>query len=798
MENRIEAKILVDGESYFFPCYAASGIQLSKKLAEFENLAAQGSITRLPFRIEVNGDFMNAIGNLLDLKQQLNVNINLALDGGVLINGLQKFTGTFQILRAYKIHNRKGGEVEMIFTEGASSLKNQLDNVTVAEVLSVDPDTGTEVEFPLDNFDFNLTNWVSNPRGHADTYGFGWILLDAGQRWNNTADPNDLGKDISQIERFDFWPVLYVWKLFEYFEKNYGIQISFTSDYDPYVTWQGIIMRRGELSQPTYTKGYVRDNVMGRTTTSTSGPFVIPPANTGTVQILQRWQTVISGISFFDPANNRAVVPISGYYKWSLSLNFDFTATGFTGTNIISFDYWLVDQTTGLQVQKIGTKLYPCTSGVAVAQFITLPFEGFIPAGNYDIRAYVSQTDNTNSNITYRLFTNSLWKVLIGPAGSGAGLTIFANQNVDEDLTMWDVLSTLVYQLNGVVKKTGVNEWEIEPWESFIESGTDEDLSSRIEDGSTITIEPFSTMGARSVRLRWKEDGDKYNERFQKYTGISYGEYWKRKYETDFATKEIRVELPFSASPLAPTYDQSLNLIQLVDEDGIGIKANPRLIMYYIDDGVETKNYLGEVVSVPIYTGSNADVKIWPAGHYLYHNAVGAGVANDNITTEFLAGNTFFSNAEYPFFGDLFTLWWKNYLEQTYSEDSRRVKMRAKFEQYEFKDLTFANRYLLDGVAYRLLEVNNYSLSQTGPAQAIFAKRLKIDPIDTAPIYPYAFQSDGVVVLWRDSSDNSDLGASPISAAVLEAACNAYGIVYDADTSIYANGVGLVVGVLLR
>jgi len=142
----------------------------------------------------------------------------------------------------------------------------------------------------------------------------------------------------------------------------------------------------------------------------------------------------------------------------------------------------------------------------------------------------------------------------------------------------------------------------------------------------------------------------------------------------------------------------------------------------------------------------------------------------------------FWSATGYPN-NTLYELYWRRYIENTYTRDSRILKCSIRLTQNEFDNLQFNEKFYYKGSLFRLIEISGYEMTEKNTVNATFMKLFDIPNIDKAPFYPY--NVIGAVVQWKDSSDNTDLGdASGEAPADVEASANAYGFFYDSNQNI--------------
>ena len=160
----------------------------------------------------------------------------------------------------------------------------------------------------------------------------------------------------------------------------------------------------------------------------------------------------------------------------------------------------------------------------------------------------------------------------------------------------------------------------------------------------------------------------------------------------------------------------------------------------------------------------------------------GARVGGYNETdSNFGQSLQFYTNVGYPK-NTLYERYWKTYLEETYSEESREITMNIKLDRNQIDGLKFNEKFYYKNTLLRLTKLEGISLTSNQPAKATFMKRFKIYPSDIATYYPYDVIDS--IVQWKRSSDNVDVGDGSGETPSVEASANAYGFFYDSNRDI--------------
>jgi hypothetical protein len=141
----------------------------------------------------------------------------------------------------------------------------------------------------------------------------------------------------------------------------------------------------------------------------------------------------------------------------------------------------------------------------------------------------------------------------------------------------------------------------------------------------------------------------------------------------------------------------------------------------------------------------------------------------------------FYTNVGYPK-NTLYERYWKTYLEETYSEESREIKMNIKLNRNQIDGLKFNEKFYYKNTLLRLTKLEGISLTSNQPVKATFMKRFTIYPSDIANYYPYDVINS--IVQWKRSSDNVSVGDGSGEIPSVEASAKAYGFFYDSIRNI--------------
>jgi hypothetical protein len=283
--------------------------------------------------------------------------------------------------------------------------------------------------------------------------------------------------------------------------------------------------------------------------------------------------------------------------------------------------------------------------------------------------------------------------------------------------------------------------------------------------------------------LAYKENDDFYSKQYKELKNENFGEKFIENTGTELAKNELKIEVPISTIPSVPVDFSQAVIPKMVDSSGNLIVGKPTILQTNYD--VE-----GTQITNKAFTNFTFTLKS------LFNNSVSAIVTNipfignwrfqnggyDETDSNFGQSLSYWSSVGYPS-QNLYERYWKTYLEETYSEQSREIKMNIKLNRNQIDGLKFNEKFYYKNTLLRLVKLEGISLTSSQPATATFMKRFPIYKNQIAVFYPYNIVSS--IVQWKRSSDNVDLGdANTQPSADVESSAIAYGFFYDSNRNI--------------
>ena len=259
-----------------------------------------------------------------------------------------------------------------------------------------------------------------------------------------------------------------------------------------------------------------------------------------------------------------------------------------------------------------------------------------------------------------------------------------------------------MFNLYAVPDKIDSNKLIIEPRDDFYTNDII-DLTDNLDVSSELLIKPMGVLDFRDLVMKYKEDRDEYNTKYQDLFSESDGT--KRfRVENDFLTETNTVEVGFSASPLSNSngvHDRIFTKIRKVDPNSQNTELpsyNMR-ILYYGGLVSTTKGWT-------LRTRNSGNVFF--ASDFPY-----AGMLDDTLNPTF---DLSFAQPKAIFYGvgsvnytngNLFNRYWRKTIEEITDKDSKLVSGKFRLNEVEFNGLDFRKIYKLNEQYYRLYLVNH-------------------------------------------------------------------------------------------
>jgi len=721
----------INGTSHVCRTFENESIQINKVVASVSNLGSQGTVTRQSFRLPLIGGLLDAIGDITDPSQSAKVNLNKSIKGRILVDGFERFTGSFFVVNTTKGFSK---EVEMIFQGQETDLKATLSNITMAELFA-----GEKL---LYNYT-EMKQYFDAPDLYRDNNGYIFPLVNYGEGYTNISvfaglKENQFKAATTFKKCFDLMP------------------LNITATGIDNLMNQAILLHNNKSSLAELDTSPLGNT--GRLTrssnfiTSSNSPFQVP------FNAMFNYLNVV-----FSTTNNNYTAEVDGAHTFGINMNLALTKNNPSGGNI-NFQFFLLVKRSGLIINTVPLVWsQENVSGGVVTPFtrVDQTTVNLLSGDNVQINMH-SFADATI------VATGSEFSCISSPAFSPtSNIDIPANC---PKLTAWDIFSTIVLQCNGQITSNQDGTYEITPWVDWIKDNNQVIiLDNIIENNIDVQVKPFSVDGARSIRLGYKPNDDFYNKQFTEVTNQPFGQKLIENTGTEFAKNEINIQLAMSTVPHTKILSTNTPIPNMVDKDNKTVLGNA--IILQTTSGTTSLSWTLR----SIHNGSVTQYNSLPfTGNW-------GSIAGGYLETDSNFGQSlsYFSSVNYPSL-NLYQRFWKDYLEETYSEQSREIKMNIKLTRNQIDGLNFNEKFYYKNTLLRLIKLEGISLTSNRPAKATFMKRFTIQKSDISGYYPTNVIRS--VVQWAYSSSNQALypaDGSTANQTVLKASAEAYGFFYD-------------------
>lgn len=762
----------IDGSSYLCRTFENAAIQLSKKDQDLEFIeSGQGQITEQRFRVPLEEDTLLALGDVANPGATPNVDIRKRIPGSIIVDGSPVSRGSFLITGFSYNPKSKTTEVDLIFKGNETDLKAELSDVRLATLLQDEtiPYTGTEIK-----------SYYANPASYISTNGYSWDLIDYGQDFyvNGGTGGKRIDDSANPLTQLDFKPQITVQKILDLIDSELGIEIT-TEGIDDLVE-QVIPLHNNESTLPTLDTS-INDytGYMDRTATIAYTDVV---GGGGTTTKLNFNNAVNYNQTVFNvgPGFDRYTSQVDGIHTFKVNYNFTISTDSTNPSNLDGVVIHAYKNGVS-QFQIFGPVVFNNAGGSSTISG-EYTFNSLMAIGDY-WELYISLTNvngSGGSTLTATQQTDTTFACTQSPAFT-SNSKVLVGFNIDPELTCYDVIKALIAQCNGRLERT-LTGYNIIPWVDWIEEGaTNYIVDNRLEDGKDVIIEPTGVTGAKSIRFKYKESEDFYNQKYTELTGKQYGELFIEDTGTDFSTEEYELEVPFGVGVPVTIDGSSATIIKYIDEDGNILNDVPKLLPRYTKTFVFGTIY-GAFQSIYISDYFSGGTTLYNVLPQLSHWTEGSGFQKND--GHFGQSLTFFASSGYPN-NTLYERFWRPFIRETYGQLSKKVTASIKLSSTEFKRLALNEKFYFQNRLFRCIEVKNYDLSGDETVSVNLIQRIPLLNSDIAPYYPTNVNVFTSVVTWADSSDNSSVGnGSGEPPADIEASCIAYGFYYDSNANV--------------
>ena len=463
------------------------------------------------------------------------------------------------------------------------------------------------------------------------------------------------------------------------------------------------------------------------------------------LSVLNLSDTATGGVDEGDNWNNttdRYTAPYGGAYSVGVIYSYSRPALG----------------TVVIELHKNGALLesIPIPSNLLTGYNLVVNYNITLSAGDYiDLRGRVAGTGAViyGSNTFASAYGTSL-NITAGQPETGQ--TVDLSKNLPE-LKQIDLLLSLQKMFNLVFIPSGLKgQLIIEPFDDYFATGDELNWDERVHRDKTISMYPTTDIQARRYDWTYREGLDFISDAVQKSLDRVYGAYRVLDPDNDFATGEKSIQTQLGNYIISLIPGSGFPIHRSLQSDGSAV-GKPLPMLAYWGGTVTTfgewyiRNDAGTTVGpstlFPLFSPYSAD---YPT---LTDNDLNFGMEASFIPQECNPLNT------------LYYKYWKGYIRELYSEESRLLECTVKLPLIEVITWKWNKKVYMNGAWWRILSMST-DLNGDGSAK-IKARKIQLTETDCADT-PTGYSSRFNIVLFNSSTEASpDFGS--------QACCTKYG-----------------------
>jgi hypothetical protein len=333
------------------------------------------------------------------------------------------------------------------------------------------------------------------------------------------------------------------------------------------------------------------------------------------------------------------------------------------------------------------------------------------------------------------------------------------------DLKQMDLLLSLQKMFNLVFIPSGIpNQFIIEPHDDYFATGTEYNWDAKVHRDKSVTMYPTTDLQAKEYKWTYREGIDFISDEVEKSFDRVYGEYKVTDPDNDFATGEKSLETTTGNYIFSLIPGSSFPIHRSLQQDGTGVENPLAMVAYYCgltenfgewylraDDGTTAagSNFF------PLFSPYSADLPT------ITDNDLNFGMEASFVRQTCNPLNT------------LYYKYWKRYVRELYSEDSRILECTVQLNNHELLTWKWSNKVFINGAFWRVLSMQKDLSSEEGVK--IKCQKVLLDGPDCVDV-PTSFVPKENYILFNDSTAGSpDYGS--------EGCCTKYGYRWMANTT---------------
>ena len=347
-----------------------------------------------------------------------------------------------------------------------------------------------------------------------------------------------------------------------------------------------------------------------------------------------------------------------------------------------------------------------------------------------------------------------------------------------------DFLTSLAKKFNLVIiaDRLEPRKLLIEPYKDWIGQGNDLDWTGKLDESKDVQFKPTSHIQSKELVFTDDKSSDNMNALFEKSAGREYGSVYIDNAQNDFSTGKTEVKTIFK--PVVTTYIPYTTLKGCICYEGEGesTKNSEGMRLSYWNGFSFADNGSDSFYLTDNFEGTNPSVyALYPQ----FSNYSSSSITSLTRCLTFTGENS--GELDGPsIYGGTYNTYWKTFLEETYSRDSRLLIAHFNLSSVDIMTLNFNDVVKVENEFYRINKIQNYSLIGQSTCKVELIKAQATNIIDSdgneCNVQVKSFSSGGHV-----NFINTRTGLPEV---VTQECCEAFGYEYlSTNSTCYSRSV---------
>ena len=298
--------------------------------------------------------------------------------------------------------------------------------------------------------------------------------------------------------------------------------------------------------------------------------------------------------------------------------------------------------------------------------------------------------------------------------------TLIMSSLIPKDVKQSDFLGAIIKRFNLYLDYDAIDEnlIYIEPRDDYY-NNVQVEVSDKVDRSKEFVVSPIGALDASTYLFEDKEDKDLSNKRNQDLFEEPYGRQ-KIDINNDFIKNERKVTSIFSPTPLISIDGDNGRItsgIQFQNENGDKIDGSGNIRILY---------WGGTITNTPWLLNSTPKTVYPYAGHldnpYTPTFDLNWGIPKKLYYNFSYGGNNIVKYSN----NNCYNLFWKNYIEEITSKDSKLLTCYVALRPSDYADYNFRQSYYIDGEYFRLIKIVDYDPNSNTTTKCIFLKQAKV------------------------------------------------------------------------